>query len=53
MKILIMDDEQAIRDALGRKLRREGFEVFLCAEGIEALRTFHTVFALFIPKDPI
>jgi two-component system, OmpR family, KDP operon response regulator KdpE len=41
MKILIMDDEQAIRDALGRKLRREGFEVFLCAEGIEALRTFH------------
>jgi DNA-binding response OmpR family regulator len=41
MKILVVDDEQAIRDALGRKLRREGFDVFLCTEGIEALRTFH------------
>jgi DNA-binding response OmpR family regulator len=29
MKILIVDDEQDIRDALGRKLRRESFDVFL------------------------
>jgi two-component system, OmpR family, KDP operon response regulator KdpE len=41
MKILIIDDEQAIRDALGRKLRREGFSVFLAGSGIEGLRTFH------------
>jgi two-component system KDP operon response regulator KdpE len=41
MKIMVVDDEQAIRDALGRKLHREGFEVFLCAEGIDGLRTFH------------
>jgi len=41
MKILIVDDEQAIRDALGRKLRREGFEVVLASDGLEGLRTFH------------
>src|SRR5215470_4390247 len=41
MKILIVDDEQAIRDALGRKLRREGFEVILCGDGLEGLRGFH------------
>jgi DNA-binding response OmpR family regulator len=41
MKVMIVDDEQAIRDALGRKLRREGFEVLLSGDGLEALRTFH------------
>jgi two-component system KDP operon response regulator KdpE len=40
MKIMIVDDEQAIRDALGRKLRREGFEVVLCADGHAALSSF-------------
>jgi len=42
MKILIVDDEQAIRDALGRKLQRENFEVMLCADGLEGLRAFHS-----------
>ena len=42
MKILIVDDEQAIRDALGRKLRREGFNVFLSGSGIDGLRLFHS-----------
>ncbi|MAS34257.1 MAG: DNA-binding response regulator [Anaerolineaceae bacterium] len=42
MKVLIVDDEQAIRDALGRKLRREGFDVMLSANGLEGLRTFHS-----------
>jgi two-component system, OmpR family, KDP operon response regulator KdpE len=41
MKVLIVDDEQAIRDALGRKLRREGYNVFLAESGIEGLRMFH------------
>jgi len=41
MKVLIVDDEQAIREALGRKLRREGFEVTLCSDGAEGLRAFH------------
>ena len=42
MKILIVDDEQAIREALGRKLQREGFDVVLCANGLEGLRAFHS-----------
>lgn len=41
MKVLIVDDEQAIRDALGRKLTREGFQVVLCGDGLEGLRAFH------------
>ncbi|NLX11456.1 MAG: response regulator transcription factor [Chloroflexi bacterium] len=41
-KVLIVDDEQAIRDALGRKLRREGFNVTLAGNGLEGLRAFHT-----------
>lgn len=41
MKVMIVDDEQAIREALGRKLKREGFDVYLCQDGLEALRTFH------------
>lgn len=41
VKVLIVDDEQAIRDALGRKLRREGFDVVLCGDGLEGLRAFH------------
>jgi two-component system KDP operon response regulator KdpE len=42
MKIMIVDDEQSIRDALGRKLRRDGFDTVLCADGHEALRVFPT-----------
>jgi two-component system KDP operon response regulator KdpE len=41
MKVLIVDDEQDIRDALGRKLHREGFDVLACGDGLEGLRTFH------------
>jgi DNA-binding response OmpR family regulator len=41
MKILVVDDEQVIRDALSRKLRREGFNVFVAGNGIEGLRVFH------------
>ena len=42
MKILIVDDEQDIREALGRKLRREGFDVALAADGQEGLKAFHS-----------
>lgn len=41
MKVLIVDDEQAIREALARKLRREGFEVILSGDGLDGLRAFH------------
>ncbi len=40
-RVLIVDDESAIRDALGRKLRREGFQVALAGDGLEGLRAFH------------
>jgi two-component system, OmpR family, KDP operon response regulator KdpE len=42
MKILIVDDEQGIRDALGRRLRRDGFEVVLAEDGTTGLRAFHS-----------
>ena len=42
IRALIVDDELAIRDALGRKLRREGFVVALAGNGLEGLRAFHT-----------
>lgn len=41
MKILIVDDELAIREALGRKLKREGFDVILAPDGLDGLRAFH------------
>ena len=41
-KILIVDDELAIREALGRKLRREGYEVVLAEDGAAGLRAFHS-----------
>ncbi len=40
-KVLIVDDELPVRDALGRKLQREGFGVTLAANGLEGLRAFH------------
>lgn len=42
MKILIVDDEEAIRDSLSQKLTRAGFQVSTAANGLEGLRTFHT-----------
>src|SRR5215472_8809762 len=41
MRVLIVDDELPIRDGLARKLRREGFEVYLAGNGIEGLKLFH------------
>jgi len=41
MKILVIDDEQAIREALTRKLRRETFDVIPAADGLEGLKLFH------------
>ncbi len=39
---MIVDDEQAIREALGRKLQRENFDVILAEDGTAALRSFHS-----------
>ena len=37
MKILVVDDERAVRDALRRALELQGYEVELAADGAEAL----------------
>lgn len=42
MKILIVDDEQVIRDALSIKLKAENFDVVTSATGLDGLRTFHS-----------
>ena len=39
MRILVADDEPAVREALERVLRLEGFEVALARDGREAVRT--------------
>jgi two-component system, OmpR family, response regulator MprA len=38
VRILVVDDEQPVRDALDRALRIDGHEVRLAANGLEALR---------------
>ena len=39
MKILVVDDDKAVRDSLRRALILEGYEVDLAADGTEALRS--------------
>ena len=37
MRILVVDDEQAVRESLERTLRFEGYEVTVAGDGVEAL----------------
>jgi len=37
LKVLIVDDEEYVRDFLGRMFRRRGCEVFLAADGEQCL----------------
>ncbi|HWJ45554.1 MAG TPA: response regulator transcription factor [Gaiellaceae bacterium] len=39
MKILVVDDERAVRESLRRALELEGYEIELAADGVEALTT--------------
>ena len=40
MKILVVDDDQAVRESLAKVLSHEGYEVILAADGAEALKRF-------------
>ena len=40
MKILLMEDEPAIRDILSRILRDSGYEVVIADDGVDAIRKF-------------
>ena len=37
MQILVVDDDQAVRDSLQRSLQSNGYEVTIAADGIQAL----------------
>lgn len=41
MKILVVDDEEVIRDALERALIKDGHEVMSSGDGLEGLKIFH------------
>jgi two-component system, OmpR family, response regulator MprA len=40
-RVLVVDDDQAVRDALRRALTLHGFEVDLAGDGLEALEAIH------------
>jgi two-component system response regulator MprA len=42
MRVLVVDDEPAVRESLERVLRHEGFEVEMAADGREAIRRMAT-----------
>ena len=41
MKILVVDDEQAVRESLRRSLKFNGYDVMLAADGVEAVEMVH------------
>ena len=40
--VLVVDDEEAIRDIASTCLQKEGFDVIMATDGFEALRVFET-----------
>lgn len=41
MKILVVDDEQAVRESLRRSLKFNGYDVALAADGVQAVEAVH------------
>ena len=42
MKILVVDDEQAVRESLRRSLKFNGYDVALAADGVQAVEAVHS-----------
>lgn len=42
MKILVVDDEQAVRESLRRSLKFNGYDVVLAADGVQAVEAVHS-----------
>jgi DNA-binding response OmpR family regulator len=43
VKVLVVDDEPAVRDAIGRALKLDGFEVRTAVDGRDAIRSLPDV----------
>jgi len=52
-RILVMDDEQSIRELTGRMLSSAGFQVDMADEGGDALRQYREAFAAGKPFDAV
>jgi DNA-binding response OmpR family regulator len=42
-KILLIDDDPLVRRTIERILQKNGYQVYLAADGLEGLRTFRTL----------
>lgn len=52
-RILVMDDEESIRDLLDKMLRRLGYEVLLAEDGAEAIRLYGQAIKSETPIDAV
>ncbi|WDT80367.1 MAG: PAS domain S-box protein [Candidatus Manganitrophus sp.] len=52
-RILVMDDEESIRDVLGKMLRRLGYEALLAENGAEAIRLYRQAIESETPIDAV
>lgn len=52
-RVLIMDDEDAVRALLGRMLTRAGYDVAQAADGTEAIELYQHAFASAAPFDVV
>src|SRR5580698_5134924 len=50
-RVLVVEDEESFSDAISYMLRKEGFEVAVCATGPDALETFDRTGADLVLRD--
>jgi two-component system KDP operon response regulator KdpE len=53
MRVLIVDDESAVREAYAQKLKDEGFEVVGASDGVKGLKAFYAVHPDIIVLDMV